>query len=421
MKKVRVMSNLIADELKIALDESGIQLDEDVFEGQVSSIVEMVSESVKKACEGDDCEDCDDEDIEEEDDEEVVSEGTFYFATADCALDGINVAEGEYVEIEDTDDGSYITVYNEDGDVVSEFISISDEDKEKLLASVEELEEGEDDDEVEEAPVKKFKVKNGKKVKLTKNQIARNKLKARGKLKKGYKFVDGKQVKMTSAEKLARKKLGKKLARKGKAKRMKSLKKARQLAAGSNSGTCTVKEGFDINVNGIKLSLEEGDEVKFEDGKITVIRDGKVIFSEVQVSESFMDRCFEEQVLEKKCNEEDDDEEDDSEEEESEVDAEAEAEEDPEDSDDEEDEDKDVDECGNSKTNEEDEEEKEEEKVEESAILTFKANKGFVYVKEGVELPMGNRIRARATLASKGYAVTAEMLDNASKGQVVVL
>jgi hypothetical protein len=293
------MSNLVADELKTALNESGIQLDEDVFEGHVSNIIEMIQESVEDVCDGEEC--------DEEDDEDIVTEGTFYFTTAGCSLGGIDVAEGEYVEIEETEDGVYVNIYNEDGDLVEELITITPEEKEALLANAEEIEDDEDD--VDEAPIKKYRVKNGKKVKLTKNQIIKQKLKARGKLKKGYKVVNGKQVKMSSAERMARKKLGKKLARKGKAKRLKSLKKARQLAAGSDSGTCVVKEGFDISVNGLKLSLEEGDEVKFEDGKITVIRDGKVVLSEVQVSESFIDRCFEEEVLEKKCNEEDDEEE----------------------------------------------------------------------------------------------------------------
>ena len=385
MKKIRTMSNLVADELRMALDESGIQLDEDVFEGHVSDIVEMISESVDEACEN-----CDEED-------EEVTEGTFYFSAGDATLGGMDIAEGEYVEVEEDEDGNfYVNIYDEDGELKSEGIVVSEDDINAFLENAEELS---DDEDVEEAPIKKFKVQNGKKVKLSKNQIIKQKLKARGKLKKGYKVVNGKQVKMTAAERMARKKLGKKLAKKGKAKRLKSLKKARQLAAGSDSGTCTVKEGFDISVNGMKLSLEEGDEIKFEDGKITVYRDGNVIFSEVQVSESFMDKCFEEQVLEKKCNEDDDEDEEDD------VEVEAGEEEDPEDSDDTEDEDKDLEECG----------------VKEGALLTFKSNKGYVLVSEGVELPMGNRIRARATLTSKGYNVTPDMLDRASNGKVVVL
>ena len=418
MKKVRIMSNLIADELKTALDESGIQMDEDVFEGQVSDIVEMISESVKNVCEGEDCENCD-----EEEDEEAVEEGTFYFSNAACTLGGVDVAEGEYVEVEETEDGTFVSIYNEDGDLLDEFIPVSDEDLEAFLANAEELEEDEEEveeeaesteaveeeAEVDEAPVKKFKVKNGKKVKLTKNQIARNKLKARGRLKKGYKFINGKQVKMTAAEKAARRKAGKRLAKKGKAKRARSLKKARQLAAGSDSGTCVVKEGFDLSVNGMKIALEEGDVLDFNNGMITVIREGKVLFSDVQVSESFLDRCFEEAVLEKKCNEEDAEEEEkkeeDAEKEESDVETEAGEEEDTDDDDDKDEDDKDVEECG----------------VKEGTMLTFKSNKGFVLVSEGTELPMGNRIRARATLMSKGFNVTSEQLDGAAAGQVVVL
>ena len=63
----------------------------------------------------------------------------------------------------------------------------------------------------------------------------------------------------------------------------------------------------------------------------------------------------------------------------------------------------------------------EKEEVEEAAMLTFKAGSGYSLVKEGKELPMGNRVRARAILTSNGYKVTSSMLDSAANGEMVTL
>lgn len=379
MKQVRVLSNTIAEELKESLNARGIVLESTVFEDKVSSIVSSVYEAV-----------------DDVDKEEVVEDSKIYFANASATLGGKEVAEGDYVELEDSDEGTVATIYDTDGELKEENIKVTEKDKTAFLANAEEVEDdgedyfededdleegagcGEDDEEVEEG-VSKVKVSHGKKVKLTKNQLRAKRLRASGKLKKGYKLsADGKIVKMTAAEKKARKALGKKLAKKGKAQRKKSQVKAQQIASGSTSGS--VKEGFDITAaNGLKIAVEEGDELRVENNMLSVVREGAVIVSGIEVHEGFIQNCIAEEVL--VLNEG--------------------TVQDP------------VAEGEGNKT--------EEEPVAEAALLTFKANQGYVLVREGKELPMGNRIRARATLISEGFQVSSEMLDKASTGELVTL
>lgn len=369
MKQIRKISNMIAEELQNALDEKGIVLDEDAFEERVSDIVSSIDEAVQ-----------------------ITEDDKFYFAASECSVGGVKVKEGEYVELEDTDEGTKATIYDEDGNIRESDIDVDDDDDfedslEELEDDEDEVEEGtdaedgeEEEEPTDEASVKKFKIKGGKKVKLNTNQLKAAKLRAAGKAKKGYKFVNGKQVKMSAAEKKARKMAGRKLARKGKVARAKSMKKARALSAGSTSGTVT--ETFNIHSEGITFTAEAGDVIVMEDGMISVIREGRTVMSGIEVSEDFFDRCFEAVVVEANEGAE----------------------------------------GANCKDVGEGTEEGEaEEGKTDEAVLTFKADKGYVLVKEGSELPMGNRVRARATLVSEGFNVTSAQLDAASKGQMVTL
>lgn len=374
MKQVRVLSNAIAEELKASLNERGVVLEGTVFEDKVGAIVASVYEAVGEV-----------------DEEVVVEDSQIYMATAEATIGGKKVAEGEYVEFEN----DTATIYDSEGEIKEDGLKVTEAEKKAFLSNAEELEDddedyfeddedleegcggsSDDDDDVEE-DVSKVKVQNGKKVKLSKNQLKAKRLRASGKLKKGYKLsADGKIVKMTAAEKKARKALGKKLSRKGKAQRKKSLAKAQKIAAGAQSGS--VKEGFDITSNGFKISLEEGDELKLENNLISVIREGKVFISGIEVHEGFLQNCIDEGVLTLNDGSS-------------------------------------LDEGVSSEPDNDTGE------LNEAALLTFRSNSGYVLVREGKELPMGNRIRARATLVSEGYQVSSEILDKAANGELVTL
>lgn len=69
-----------------------------------------------------------------------------------------------------------------------------------------------------------------------------------------------------------------------------------------------VVEGFDISANGTIFHVEDGDVLSYEDGFLTVTRDGVEVFSNLTVSESFVSRCVAEGVVED-CEDCDDEEE----------------------------------------------------------------------------------------------------------------
>lgn len=373
MKQVRKISNLIAEELESA----GLNVNDVAFEEKVSEIVSMISESVKEQAKDADKKDAGNTDVFEDDEDGlIVSEDSkFYVVGDEVTIGDITVSTDQYIEIEDAEDGTLIlSVYDEDGELIDSDINVTAEDIKDIFTHMEELEveDDEDDEDVDEADIKKiskFTFKGGEKKKKTKSQLKRAKLAAAGKLKKNHKLVDGHWVKMSPAEIKARKKLGRLLAKKGKAKRKKNLKKSRK-----------VNSGFDISTNGAKVSVEEGDILTVEDGLLSVLREGKPVISGVKVSENFLDRCVSEGV----AGEEDEE----------------------------------LEECGdNCKTDEGDEEDT----VDEASLLTFKAGKGYVVIKEGKERPIGNRIRARACLRNEGFNITTDMLDRASAGKLVVL
>ena len=326
MKQVRKVSNLVAEELQSALKDKGITLNESAFEEKVSEIVSDIYESVNEA--GD----------EEEKDEKVTvtEDDKFYIATKAGSVGGKDVAEGEYVEIEDTDDGKVATIYDIDGDIRESDIPVEDElddsfeeledeeeeeeqfegvkeetDEEEVDVEVEDddiddeddVEEGADetsdeDKEEEEVEEAKMHIKGGKKVKLTKNELKKKKAIAMGKKKEGYKWDSEKKkfVKMSAKEKKQAKLWAKKMHKgAAAAHHAKSMKKARKIAAGSNSGT--VSEAFDIHSDSMTFTVEAGDVLVMEDDMLNVVREGNTIIKGIQVSEGFFDRCYEANVL----------------------------------------------------------------------------------------------------------------------------
>ena len=121
-----------------------------------------------------------------------------------------------------------------------------------------------------------------------------------------------------------------------------------------------VVEGFDITSGEMVFATEEGDIISYENESISVVREGATLVKGMSVADDFIDRCISEGVLEEVV-------------------------------------------------------------AESASILSFQSGKGYVLTKEGAEIAMGNRIRARAYLTNEGFEVTAEMLDNAADGKLVTL
>lgn len=355
MKQFRKISNLIAEELvAVGMSES-----DELFESKVSDIVNQISEAVSEAKK---------KEVKEEE-EEIISEDADlgFVALEDTSIDGHEVLADEFIEVDDADEDegtAVITIYDVDGYEKEVEVEVSYDALNDFLDSADVF-EIEEDDADEAAGMSKGEFKKTQKMKAKKKTAKGNKKRKRN----------------TAAQKKAIKAMLK-AAHKGGA--QKKALKTRKIRAkkgfydGSASGT--VKEGFDISTNGMKVSVEEGDVLSMnENGTVSIVREGKTIVEGLEVSENFFDRCISEGVLEGKdcesCKEED----------------------------------------------ESEEEKKEEEKVEESSILTYKSGKGYVLVKEGSEIPMGNRMRARAFLVSEGYNVRAEDLDNAADGKLVTI
>lgn len=401
MRQVRKLSNLIADELEM----QGIEVGSTLFESTVSSIVKSVNEALKDA----DKKDAGNTDVFEE-----VEEGSFYFATEDTTLGDYEVNQDEIVELVTNGEPCIVNIYDADGELREEEVEVSADDfvafvdsaDEVVVEDVEELFDDEED--VEEGA--KVSFKGGKKRKINAKK-AKLLLKSKEKGEK-WKVQGDKLVRRTAAEIKASKKNIKK-AKKGKAKAKKNRKKAMK------ANESVVVEGFDISANGTIFHVEDGDVLSYEDGFLTVTRDGVEVFSNLTVSESFISRCVAEGVVDD-CEDCDDEEEiqeakkrktvkedEDSEEDEEEIQEDSDEDEDEEDSDDDDDDD-------------DDEEEDKDEEVSES-MLTFKSGKGYCLVSEGRELQMGNRIRARAMLLNQGFEVSSEDLDKASSGQLVIL
>lgn len=398
MRQVRKLSNLIADELEM----QGIEVGSELFESTVSSIVKSVNEALKDA----DKKDAGNTDVFEE-----VEEGSFYFATADTTLGDYEVNQDEIVELVTNGEPCIVNIYDADGELREEEVEVSAEDFVAFVDSadevvVEDVEELFDDEEEDVEEGAKISFKGGKKRKINAKK-AKLLLKSKEKGEK-WKVQGDKLVRRTTAEIKASKKNIKK-AKKGKAKAKKNRKKAMK------ANESVVVEGFDISANGTIFHVEDGDVLSYEDGFLTVTRDGVEVFSNLTVSESFISRCVAEGVVED-CDDEEEiqeakkrktvKEDEDSDEDEEEI---------QEDSDEDDDDDDD-----DSDDDDDDEEEDKDEEVSES-MLTFKSGKGYCLVSEGRELQMGNRIRARAMLLNQGFEVSSEDLDKASSGQLVIL
>ena len=393
---------MIADELEM----QGLEVGSALFESTVSSIVKSVNEALKDA----DKKDAGNTDVFEE-----VEEGSFYFATADTTLGDYEVNQDEIVELVTNGEPCVVNIYDSEGELREEgvevpaeaFVAFVDSADEVVIEDVEDLFD-EEEEEVEEGA--KISFKGGKKRKINAKK-AKLLLKSKEKGEK-WKVQGDKLVRRTTAEIKASKKNIKK-AKKGKAKAKKNRKKAMK------ANESVVVEGFDISANGTIFHVEDGDVLSYEDGFLSVTRDGVEVFSNLTVSESFISRCISEGVVEdcEDCEDEEEiqegkkrktvKEDDESEEEKEDI---------KEDSDEEDDSDEDDDDSEDS----DDDSDEDDDEVSES-LLTFRAGKGYCLVSEGRELQMGNRIRARAMLLNQGFEVSSADLDKASNGQVVVL
>lgn len=363
MKQIRKISNLVAEELVNA----GMDENDEMFEGKVSEIVNMISESINESKKVDEE---DEEEIDEADIEEVEVDDLFY-VTGNVTLAGEDIQEGQFVVVNEYDDeGAKISILDEEGVAVKEDIEVGSEEFVDFIENY--AEEVEFDDEgtsiVNEAL---FTNRGGKKHKVDK-KMAKLRAKAKGK-KFFFKKVDGKIKKI--------KKSAKAIKAWAKAAKRNFKGAARKLAQKRAAKTRKINSGFDIQSDGMKVVVEEGDLITFnEDNTIDIVRGGSSIVEGLVVSESFFERCVSEGVL---------------------------------------DEGEECEECGDNV--EEQVEESVEEKTDEAVMLTYEGGKGYVLVKEGAKISLGNRMRARAFLTNEGYSYDADMLDKAADGDVVTL
>ena len=396
---------MIADELEM----QGLEVGSALFESTVSSIVKSVNEALKDA----DKKDAGNTDVFEE-----VEEGSFYFATADTTLGDYEVNQDEIVELVTNGEPCVVNIYDSEGELREEgvevpaeaFVAFVDSADEVVIEDVEDLFD-EDEEEVEEGA--KISFKGGKKRKINAKK-AKLLLKSKEKGEK-WKVQGDKLVRRTTAEIKASKKNIKK-AKKGKAKAKKNRKKAMK------ANESVVVEGFDISANGTIFHVEDGDVLSYEDGFLSVTRDGVEVFSNLTVSESFISRCISEGVVEdcEDCEDEEEIQEGKKRKTVKEDDESEEEKEDIKEDSDEDDSDEDDDDDSEDSEDSDDGSDEDDGEVSES-LLTFRAGKGYCLVSEGRELQMGNRIRARAMLLNQGFEVSSADLDKASNGQVVVL
>lgn len=359
MRQMRKISNLIAE----GLADAGLDENDSLFERKVDAISRLVAECIDEAAKGKKCENCNEEDdgdagfVDYDEEDEAAD---LFYVTDDTTLSGINLTAGQYVEVYDYgDDSATVSILDEDGGTVAVSVTVdADELSDFIENHAEEIEFDDEGALVGEA-VSKFRFRNGKKVKVDR-QVAMKNQKAAGKKYFFKRTKDGKIVKIKKTQKMIKKwaKAAKKNF-KGAAR-----KKAQKFAAKSRK----VNSGFDIQSSGMKVALQEGDEIIFnEDSTIDVIREGSKIVSGISVSESFFDRCVSEGVIEDNDSE-------------------------------------DV-----------------EEKTDEAAILTYENGRGYVVVKEGSKIALGNRMRARAFLTNEGYTFSSKELDDAAEGNLVTL
>ena len=367
MKQIRKISNLVAEELQNTLNESGATMSEVDFESAVSQVIEGLEQSIEEAI---------DEDI-------FVDE--IYLVNTDSTVGGVDLVEGDFVEIDEIDmdtETVTVTIYDSEGEIKSEAVELGYSDFDVFCSSdaVEPVELGDEEGEDEELMEAKKVVRGGKIVTLKAAVVKiKNKLKKKNAGSGPNKFTvkAGKIVRKTSDEiRNAKKKgiaFGKKMKHFAK-KRLKSFNKGKKFHQKAS-------EGFDVVANGMKIAVEEGDVLTVEEGLMSVVRDGKTLVEGVHVDDSFLTKCIEEGVLSDIATM--------------------------------------IDEEETAEVAEVTEVEEVAETVAE--MLTYKPSKGYVLVKEGSEVPMGNRVRTRAFLKTQGVEVSADMLDRASTGEMVIL
>lgn len=379
MKQVRKISNIVAEELQEILSAQGVTVDESVFEERVSSIVGMLSDALNEGISSE----CGGKSTVEDDIDEELEVEEIFMATSDIQLGDMTVAAGEYIEINeiDHDEETFtVTVYDAEGEVKAEDLAVPYSYIEGLEANSQAV----DFDETNEEVVEAVHIKGGKKVKVS---AAVEKLRAKLKAKKGngvnkFTIKNGKIVKKSAEQLKADKKRSKVFAKQMKKyakKRSKSLKKAAKLNDGANTGSHKVVEGFDITSGEMVFAVEAGDVINYDNGTVSIVREGATIVKGLAVDEAFIEKCVSEGVVESVVAEE--------------PAVETPATETP----------------------------VEEEVHEAASVLSFQGGKGYVLTKEGSEVALGNRIRARAYLTNEGFNVTAEMLDSAADGELVTL
>ena len=322
---------------------------------------------------------------------------TSFVVGADTVLGGMTLYAGEIVDITkiDFEDREVeFDVYDENGNLVKDDI---DAPFAEIFSFSEENDYAYDDIE-EVAPLgvallgeAKYKIRGGKKVKVNQAlQKKRDKLKASGQNKKYKIDSEGRKVKKSAKEIKAGKMAGKRMAKNASRynrKRAKSQKLARRLAESAFNF-----DAYDINdESNVTIFVHEGDYVVVDEGMLSLIRDGECLIDGIEVDDDIIEEFVSEGVVS----------------DEEATDEEIFPEDDAEIEDEDENTDENTDEDG--------------EIVDEAHMLTHTVDSGYLLIREGKEIPLGNRIRARNFLEKNGYRVTKDMLDEAYEGSFIAL
>lgn len=335
------------------------------------AVCEAVMETAKLA---------DEKDAGSEEIEEEVVAGDSFVATEDTTLGDVEVLKDYFVVVDSVDeDGVVIDIFDEDGEEVEREVSVSFEDFHDFAEKAEYIfvDDDDDDEDIDEAMYHGKKISNAEYKKI-------KKFKSRGRTATGHKKLRGRAL--AAARRNIKKAQRKAHTASAKHRAAVTRKKNRAVNASAK-----VTESFDIKAGNMTFSVEEGDILRSVGNTLTVERNGSNIAEGLEISHDFLGRCIIEGVAED-CKDTE------------EVDEKKKVKE-PEDK-------KGCTEkCGTSK----------EGKVEEGSVLTFRAGKGYVLIKEGSEIPMGNRVRARSMLRKCGVEIGSKQLDEASQGKMVVL
>ena len=313
--------------------------------------------------------------------EEVVA-GDSFVATEDTTIGGVEVLEDYFVVVDSVDeDGVVIDIFDEDGEEVEREVSVPFKDFHDFAEKAEYVfvddEDDDDDEDIDEAMYHGKKISNADYKKIKKNKL-------RGRTSTGHRKLRGRAL--AAARRNIKKAQRKSHTASAKHKAAITRKKNRAVNASAK-----VTEAFDIKAGNMTFSVEEGDILRSVGNTLTVERNGVSIAEGLEISHDFLGRCIIEGVAEDCNGTEECDEKKKVKESKGKKGC--------------------TEECGTSK----------ESKVEEGSVLTFRAGKGYVLIKEGSEIPMGNRVRARSMLRKCGVEIGSKQLDEASQGKMVVL